>query len=164
MNREARQLCNRLSSFAFPASEYLDQTGYPHRLTPRTAGPGVQLAPHLRPTPIEKDFQTIKSVIKLRPIYSYTDPKVQAHVTLCMLALLLCRSLEHQLKQANLALSAAACLETLATCHLNRLRQRLGGRAVYSVTEATKVQREILHALGLGDLTDDQAVTTALNL
>jgi hypothetical protein len=113
---------------------------------------------------IEKDFQTIKNVIKVRPIYSYTDQKVQAHVTLCMLALLLCRSLEHQLKQANLSLSAAACLETLATCHLNRLRQRLGGRAIYSVTEATRVQREILGALGLGRLTDDEAVAAALNL
>jgi hypothetical protein len=27
MNQEARQLSNRLSSFVFPASKYLDQTG-----------------------------------------------------------------------------------------------------------------------------------------
>jgi transposase len=112
---------------------------------------------------IEKDFQTIKSVVKLRPIYSHTDPKVQAHVTLCMLALLLCRTLEQLLKQANIALSAAACREILATCHLNRMKQRPGGRSVYSVTEPTTAQREILRALGLHHLVDDGAIAQVLS-
>jgi transposase len=36
---------------------------------------------------VEKDFQTIKDAVKLRPMYHHTDPKVRAHVTLCMMAL-----------------------------------------------------------------------------
>ena len=112
---------------------------------------------------VEKDFQTIKSVIKLRPIFSHTDPKVQAHVTICMLSLLLNRILEERLKQSNMALTAPACLELLATCHLNRMKDRPAGRGVYSVTEATKAQRELLRALDLGHLVDDRAVAVALS-
>jgi len=112
---------------------------------------------------IEKDFQTIKSVVKLRPIYSYTNPKVQAHVTICMLALLLERILEYNLRQANIALSTPACLEILSTCHLNRLKQRPANRSLYSVTEATTAQSEILRALDLEHLTDDVAVARNLN-
>lgn len=113
---------------------------------------------------IEKDFQTIKSVVKLRPIYSHTDPKVQAHVTLCMLALLLCRSLEQHLRVAHVALSAAACREILSTCHLNRMKHRLGGRTVYTVTEPTTAQHEILKALGAEQLAEDQSVAGGLHL
>ena len=66
-----------------------------------------------RPCTLEKDFQTIKSLVKLRPIYSYTDPKVQAHVALCILALLVQRSLEQRLRAAGLSLSAPACIDIL---------------------------------------------------
>ena len=42
---------------------------------------------------VEKDLQTTKDVEKMRPVYHYTDAKVQAHVGVCMLALLLRRPL-----------------------------------------------------------------------
>jgi len=112
---------------------------------------------------IEKDFQTIKSVVKMRPIYSRTDPKVQAHVTVCMLALLLQRTLEQQLCEANVALSTPACLEILQTCHLNVMKQRPAGLSVYSVTEPTIAQREILGALGLERLTNDASLASAIS-
>ncbi len=35
---------------------------------------------------VEMDFRTIKEVIKLRPVFHHTDPKVRAHVTLCVAA------------------------------------------------------------------------------
>ena len=46
---------------------------------------------------------------------------------------------------------------------LNRMKQRLGGRGIYSVTEATTAQREILHALRLSHLTNDEAVARILS-
>ena len=75
-----------------------------------------------------------------------------------MLALLLQRTLEHRLRNAQIALSARACLEISSTCHLNRMKQRLGTQGLYSVTEATNAQSEILQALGLGHLTEDAGV------
>jgi hypothetical protein len=113
---------------------------------------------------VEKDFQAIKSVLKLRPIYSYTDAKVEAHITICMLSMALQRALEHRLRSAipPLSLSAPACQEILATCHLNHMKHSAAGRSFYSVTEATQAQREILHALDMLDLVEDQAVAQAL--
>jgi transposase len=108
---------------------------------------------------VEKGFQSIKSVLKLRPIYSYTDLKVEAHVTICMLALLIQRTLENRLRRAKLSMSAAAALEILSACHLNLMKKQVAGRGIYSVTEATLAQREILHALELSNLINDRAVT-----
>ena len=103
---------------------------------------------------VEKDFQTMKSVIKLRPIYSYTDPKVQAHVTLCMLSLLLQRTLERRLRDAQLSLTTPACINALKTCHLNE--HRADDEPLYDITQVNSAQREILAALGLEHLADDE--------
>jgi len=111
---------------------------------------------------IEKDFQCIKSLIKLRPIYHHTDSKVLAHVDICMLALIPQRALEHRLRRANVALSTQACLEIMSTCHLNRMEQRIGSNAFYSVTKITTAQHEILQALNLGHLVDDSTVARTL--
>ncbi len=103
---------------------------------------------------VEKDFQTIKSLVKLRPIYSYTDPKVQAHVTLCMLALLVQRTLEQRLRNARLPLTAPACIDVLKTCHLNQ--RRSDDEPLYDVTQLDAAQQQILAALGLEQLADDE--------
>lgn len=111
---------------------------------------------------VEKDFQTIKSVVELRPIFHYTDPKVCAHISLCMLALLVERTLEQRLRSRGLAFSTPATVETLRTCHLNLLRPLAVRHSLYTVTEATQAQREILRALGLAHLVDDNRVSQAL--
>jgi hypothetical protein len=93
---------------------------------------------------VEKDFQTIKSVVELRPIRHRNDLKVRAHVTLCMLALLLERQLEAKLGALG---TAPAALEELAPCHLNLYR---GSRnnALYALTKTTQTQRRLLRKLG----------------
>lgn len=102
---------------------------------------------------VEKDFQTIKSLVKLRPIYSYTDPKVQAHVTLCMLSLLVQRTLEHNLQTSGVVMTAPACIDVLETCHLNE--RRSNSEPVYDITLLNSAQQKILSALGLEHLADD---------
>jgi transposase len=103
---------------------------------------------------IEKDFKIIKDVVELQPIYHYTDPKVRAHVTICMLALLLKRSLELKLAAFGRPMTAAACFEKLSSCHLNIHQAHEVLDSVYSVTEPNKEQKLILSALGLSKLTE----------
>ena len=103
---------------------------------------------------VEKSFQSIKAVAELRPIYHYRDPKVQAHVTLCMLALLLMRSLEQRFRDAGVAMTASACVEALAPVHLN-LRAPSNGQAIYDITRLDADQRDILTALKLSGLAND---------
>jgi Arc/MetJ-type ribon-helix-helix transcriptional regulator len=101
---------------------------------------------------IEKDFQTIKSLVELRPVRHHTDAKVRAHVTLCMLALLLQRTLERKLAGLH---SAPAALELLATTHLNRYAGS-DGTAAHVVTRTDAVQNKILRSLRLQHLADYQ--------
>ena len=101
---------------------------------------------------VEKDFQVIKSVLRVRPMYHRTDHKVRAHVTLCMLALLLERTLRKGLAGSH---SAEAALELLAGCHLNLYEREGSEQPAYTITAPSDDQREILATLGLSRLADD---------
>jgi hypothetical protein len=102
---------------------------------------------------VEKDFQVIKSVVKLRPIRHHTEAKVNAHVTLCILALVLERHLGQRLDGRC---SAESAIETLATCHLNQYEGK-GARALplYSLTKADDEQLVLLRKLRLPLLADN---------
>jgi len=101
---------------------------------------------------VEKDFQTIKSLVELRPVRHHTDAKVRAHVTLCMLALLLQRTLDRNLAGMH---SPQAALEILATAHLNRYAGSNGALA-HVVTRTDAAQNKILRHLRLQHLADYQ--------
>jgi DNA-binding transcriptional MerR regulator len=105
---------------------------------------------------VEKDFQTIKSELELRPIRHRTDLKVRAHVTLCMLALLLERQLEQRLHAAGVPMTATSLFDALSAVHLNILR--LGSRTTHLVTERDPDAAALLTALGLQHLVDDALV------
>jgi hypothetical protein len=111
---------------------------------------------------IEKDFQSIKGLVRLRPVRHRTDPKVRAHVTLCMLALLLTRTLQRALQGTPASITADAAFEILADCHLNLIRMRSDDTPLYSITELTAQQRTLLAALGLEHLGDDLRVTETI--
>jgi hypothetical protein len=103
---------------------------------------------------VEADFRIIKSLVKLRPIRHHTTSKVRAHVTLCMLSLLLERALSIRLGTKP---SAAMALETLGYCCLNRYVSK-GQPSSYVVTHPNQEQRALLKALKLEHIVDDDAL------
>jgi transposase len=105
---------------------------------------------------VERDFKTIKSCVELRPVRHRTTSKVRAHVTLCMLALLLHRSLEARL--GKLKLTAPNALGKLHACALNRFEDP----EIYTMTRPRTEQLKILKCLNLLPLADDQATATRL--
>jgi len=109
---------------------------------------------------VEKDFQTIKSALRLRPVRHRTDAKVRAHVTLCMLALLVERVMEQALKGKA---TAPAALEILGEIHLNRLKTHSTALPVYALTRSKPTQIDLLNALKLKNLAQDTEVTAALH-
>ena len=111
---------------------------------------------------VEKDFQTIKDVVKLRPLYHHTDAKVRAHVTLCMLALLIGRSIERRLRRSGLARTATACFEELRECHLNQIQSDLADEPTYAMTDPTQEQMAILRSLRMKSLVDSEEVAERL--
>lgn len=109
---------------------------------------------------VERDFKTIKSELELHPVAHRTDAKVRAHVTVCVLALLLERTLELRLAGTPLKQTAPRVLEQLRTCHLNLMQEDWG--TAYSITRTTDEQRALLAGLGLQKLDDDAAVREEL--
>jgi transposase len=109
---------------------------------------------------IEADFRTLKSVVELRPVHHRTDAKVRAHVSLCVMATLLHRLLEHHLATAGSELSANRALATLALCHLNRIAT--AGATVHTTTAIHDEARELLTRLDLTHLSDDDHVTSRI--
>ena len=104
---------------------------------------------------VEKDFQVIKSVLKVRPVRHRTDQKVKGHVTLCMLALLLERTLRQKLLALPSIGSAQAALEILGTCHLNLCQHNGAPQPYYTATKPNKDQKDILRTLKMEHLVED---------
>ncbi|MEK7206093.1 MAG: hypothetical protein AAB254_11360, partial [candidate division NC10 bacterium] len=104
---------------------------------------------------VEKDFEVIKRVGEVRPVRHHTDGKVRAHVTLCMLALLLERTLQKMLKGKY---TSQAALEFLQECRLNQFAARHGGTAAYTLNELTTEQAAILRLLGYQHLGDEEQI------
>lgn len=105
---------------------------------------------------IERGFRTIKSTVELRPVHHRTDAKVRAHVTICVLATLLQRLLEHHLAKAGATSSAERALATLAACHLNTVST--GSRSTHTVTALEPDVRGLLAKLDLDELASDEHV------
>jgi len=108
---------------------------------------------------VEKDFQTIKTVLELRPVRHREESKIRAHVTLCMLALLLERTLQHKLRGLH---SPREALELLAPLHLNHYQQTADAKGAYVLTQADAAQAAILRRLALQRLVLDREVADRL--
>jgi hypothetical protein len=106
---------------------------------------------------IEKGFQAIKSVLELRPIRHRTDPKVRAHVTLCMLALILERAIE----TAARGHTATDVFATLEPCRLAKYIDA-DANALYVLTELSAAQRSVIRALRMDGLTDDNQIAARI--
>jgi transposase len=100
---------------------------------------------------VERAFSSLKDVIEMRPIYHQTDNRVQAHIFVAALALLLHRAIEKKLKRAGLDLSATEALQALRTVRVVDLRID-NGTSKRCVTRGTTRAAEILTAIGINNL------------
>jgi transposase len=97
---------------------------------------------------VERGFSHLKSLLELRPVYHHTDERVQAHVFVAALALLLDRALEKNLRSASSQLSspfAWQALETIRSVEVDLGQQR----SKSCVTRGNKHASEVLRALGI---------------
>lgn len=106
---------------------------------------------------VEYAFKVIKSFVQLRPIRHHTTPKIQAHVTLCVLALFINRALQIQLRQAGIHDEVDRIYESLEPCRLQVLGHRHREVERNTITEPDDRQRRLLRALGLEELVSERA-------
>jgi transposase len=100
---------------------------------------------------VERGFRHLKDVLAMRPIYHRIAPRVEGHIFVAALALLLERLLERRLKEAGVDLSAPEALLALGTIRL--VSFRLPGQPPRRGTSCGSPRaRQVLHALGITDL------------
>jgi hypothetical protein len=109
---------------------------------------------------VEKDFQVIKSLVKLRPVRHRTDVKVRAHVALCMLALYIQREITARLHKDGI--SAALAFEQLEPCRLSLYGGSNTRGDAYVLPRSSAEEVAILRRLGLTRLVDPRELRAAL--
>ncbi len=99
---------------------------------------------------VERGFRQLKDVLEMRPIYHRTDRRVEAHLFVAALALLLSRALERKLEAAGSDLSAEQALEALQTVCV--VDMALGeGKTKRSVSRGSARADQLLRAFGVTD-------------
>jgi transposase len=94
---------------------------------------------------VEKAFQTLKGIAKLRPIRMWLYDRVTAHVFICYLAYLLLSLLQYRLRKINV--SAQEALNELATMYRVYMKDPKKGFRIARTVALTKKQEKILRAI-----------------
>jgi len=99
---------------------------------------------------VERGFSHLKSLLELRPVYHRKDARVQAHVFVAALALLLDRALEKSLHAAGSGLSTPFAWQALEMVRC--VEVELGPRRKICVTRGNQHVTAVLRALGIAEL------------
>lgn len=91
---------------------------------------------------IEESFKVMKSTLEVRPIFHWTEKRIEGHFVIAFLAFLLERSLENQLQQANITASPNTIREAINS--MNFAEVTLTDKNYYIKTEITELATEIL--------------------
>jgi len=91
---------------------------------------------------VERAFRTLKTTLELRPLYHRKDERIQAHVLLCFLSLLLVRIAERQTGQTWDQIRAV-----MERCHLGEFESKDG--RIFQRTALTSEQANILKMLNI---------------
>ena len=99
---------------------------------------------------VERGFSHLKGLLELRPVYHRKDARVEAHVFVAALALLLDRALEKSLRTAGSSLSSPFAWQALEMVRC--VEVELGQRRKMCVTRGSQHASEVLRALGIAEL------------
>ena len=110
---------------------------------------------------IEDCFRVAKSELKIRPVFHWTKPRIEAHVALCFLALLMERFLEKQIKsKRHMTLSPQQIRHALGDIQSALVRDTQSG-TLYRMPLGLKGSgREIYRALGLKRQVEPTEITS----
>jgi transposase len=97
---------------------------------------------------IENSFRVLKSTLDLRPVYHWTEKRIQGHIMICFLSLYMLRAIEYRINhQEKLNISTDeifSYLDRIKAVTINAFRKQVVMR-----TEITDENNLILRALGI---------------
>jgi transposase len=103
---------------------------------------------------IERAWRTLKSAIKIRPTFHWTERRVRAHVFLCVLALVIERVMRLKLKAAESSYSPQGALRELRQLMHVRLTLPTKDLEYNLLANKKPIQGELFQALNVAPLTD----------
>ncbi len=138
--RDRQVLVGVVMASAWPIASYID----PH-LEPLQA-----LSAYKDLQTVERGFRALKDVLAVRPIYHQTPQRVQAHLFVAHLALVLGTALQKALQRAGLTLALETALEALRPIRLVELELPRGSARF--ITRPTPHGQAVLRAVGIQPL------------
>ena len=103
---------------------------------------------------IERSWRTLKSAIRIRPTFHWTERRVRAHVFLCVLALTIERVMRLKLRAAKTDTSPQRALRELRQLMHVRLTLPTKNQEYNLLANKTPIQLDLFRALGVQPLTD----------
>jgi transposase len=94
---------------------------------------------------VEKCFQSLKGIVRLRPIRHWLYNRVEAHILVCYLSCLLLSILK--MKVAGLGMSFQSALRELDGLYRNYLRDPKSGYKIGRLVALTRTQEKILRTV-----------------
>jgi transposase len=119
--------------------------GYSFIFTTAKLSPSEMVKLYFDKDLVEKAFQSLKGVVRLRPIRHWLYNRVIAHVFICYLAYLMLSLLKLRLKK--LELSPVAALQELDTLYKVYLRDSRKGFQLSRMVALTRMQEKIMKTI-----------------
>ena len=94
---------------------------------------------------VEHSFRCLKSTIKLRPIFHWTQKRIEGHIMLCFLSFYILRIIQRKLHYAKLDITPQKALEKLS--EIRAVEIKTDSKIYVARTEITGVNTKILRAL-----------------
>ncbi len=101
---------------------------------------------------IEQSFRTFKTYLETRPMFHWTDARIQGHLCMCYISFCLLNRLQQQLRASNTPLSENTIRKTLATMQVSKIEQN--GNILYLRSALDTPTVQFLKSLKLQTLPD----------
>jgi transposase len=113
---------------------------------------------------IEDCFRVSKSDIEIRPMYHWTSERIESHVAICFLSLLMERYLQSQLKVRRRQSMSAQCIkDALSKVNSTLIKDTEQDKLYRFPSRLSREAREIYKALGLKRGVEATEITSVVN-
>lgn len=92
---------------------------------------------------VERAFRVSKGTIETRPIFHFTERRIEAHVCLCFVAFKIYKELERMVSQLNLGVSVDTVIKIAKTITTIRLKLPLNEKIITKTMMLTPEQRSL---------------------
>jgi len=99
---------------------------------------------------VERAFRTMKTFLKIRPIYLYNEERVKSHVYICVLSYLLEKALAWRLKASKMEMGSRKAIDLLSNIQLNK--NKLKELTIHTVTRPSPEASTVIKAVGMKPL------------